>query len=43
MICPLFGWQKNVVKLAQLPYHSAQMHQVVPGINRFYPPMQWTH
>jgi hypothetical protein len=31
-----------VVKLAQFPYQSSQMHRVVPGINWFYPPMLWT-
>jgi len=35
--------KKLVVKLAQFPYQSSQMHRVVPGINGFYPPMLWTH
>jgi hypothetical protein len=34
--------KKLVVKLAQFPYQSSQMHRVVPGINWFYPPMLWT-
>jgi hypothetical protein len=34
--------KKLVVKTAQFPYLSPQMHRVVPGINRFYPAMQQT-